>query len=298
MRDSPRIHQAIRASAVTALIALLAAALAACGPQPKRALQMRMTPELSFVLTMQFDKALAVSDAYGRTRSFKGTDDLRFRFLTEEVDAHGRATLRVRVEKARYEGLNAPVGAVLSGKEFGIVLSPSGEIVSFAGTDDLRAAARRELEIPHHLKLSSVGRKAMRRDYLRSFSDDELRALIEPVFHVWPRVPVAVGNRWSRDAIYWPGFDVNVHADFQLESWDQGEAEIAFDTVYEPAGRRSSMQITGSGSGTIAISAVRGLLRRYQEVRKLYGTQIPADSGGRGLQVKVTHDVYVELFEE
>lgn len=279
-----------------AAAALITLTLIACAPEPKRTLQMNLSPGQSFVLDMQLDQMMEVSVAYGAPQSLEGGQTIRFRFTTEDTDAEGNARLAVHVEEARFRGLGRPIGPVLTGKDFAVVLSPTGEVVRFEDTDALREAARRELIVRPTAGSTPAARQRLQKGYMRFFSDGNLEALLEPIFNIWPSVPVTVGDRWRTSGPYWPAHDVTIESEFQLVSWELGEAEIAVKRTYRHAEQEPLIDYSGSGSGNITVSGVEGMLRRYEESRNLYGRQLPAARDSDVTQVDLTQDLFVEVY--
>lgn len=298
MIKSIRVN-ALRVSVYLGAAMLLVAAAGSCGKESKRALQLNLSPGASFVLNLQMESQSRITDVYGKARNLSARDTLRVRFTTEKLDANGTATLRADVENASFGGLGQPLGPAFTGKSFSVSVSRTGHIVEFGGTGQLREQARKDLQIPAKFRARYPGElAAMRAEYLAQFSDDGLRALFEPIFNVWPAGSVSVGDTWERESIYWPAFDVYDKTRLTLKSWDMGEAEIDFETDYEPAGNKPTTDFSGTASGTVTVAAAKGMIRRYHATRDLSGSNAPPGRPKQKSGLDTTQDVYAEIFEQ
>ena len=178
--------------------------------------------------------------------NFGGKFEATYRWDVLSVDPEGNIQFNVRVISALYPGLMAPLGGAFENSAFKVRMAPDGEILGFDGTDEMRTEVSSKGKFPvieqrKRIDLSDEDYEkaiaAAKLDMLDRIQDEDLRGLFEPLFRVWPAIPVAPGDRWTLERIGThlplPDGDSFATTEFELTSWEDGEVTLTAQSILE-----------------------------------------------------------------
>lgn len=262
-------------SARAALLVACVTLIAACGQQPKQALHLNLKPGQNYVLSIRSTAESVSTQPDGTSQSRDGRYEFRFALHVEETNSEGNTVVLVQPQKARFMWFYGQINSAFESYSFRVQLTPVGRVAEFTGTDAMRDSVQEALLATAQSKGTTFPIDTM----LEAVSDEALVALLEPVLAVWPSVPVAPGDKWTRESIYNPLGDTLERTQFTLTSLDGGAAVISMTSTIEPAGKKSALSVSGTASGELRISTSDGTIRAYRSTQSLEGSTKDPDTG-------------------
>ncbi len=233
----------------------------------------------------------AVSDsvttlADGSTSKLKGKTEFKFALKAEDITAEGDTIMSVEPQRAIFPWFYGKINNAFEQTTFKMKLTPTGHINGFIGTDEMRQAVRKSLEAtPGESKVDG---------YMKIISDEALISLMQPVLAVWPNVPVAAGDEWTRDDIYNPLGDTLERTTFKIDSMEGGIATISTATEFTPAGKDANTKLSGKSTGEVRVLTSDGTIRAYRSSQRLEGTALNPTLGTNDSFVNTT-EIQAEL---
>jgi len=272
--------------------------LASCGNSqgPKRLLQFQFFPKDAFVMYLSNDSEIFLRDG---PPNFGGRSDLVYRFDVISIDPDGVVEFKIDVKKAKFPALLAPLGPALGGQSFQARMSPDGEFLSFAGTEEMRQRVLDSIVFTWGTRTDEQSATA-KANLIKYITDEALRGVFEPLFRVWPSTPVAPGDTWARESI--PSYlsplpVVYETSTFEVSSWETGEVTIASEGNFVVRNSAASDDLGGSSRSTIKIDPIEGFIKSISLKREASGSFKSAGSAEPPVPIKITEDIFVELVQ-
>ncbi len=236
---------------VPSLILTMALVVVSCGSREPTLLQMKFEPSKSYRLSVRKESTVTDASKDGSGPSMKPSSSFVYIVRAERIYENGDTGLSITTEKAESSVVPA-FSAALQGQTFGARVSPSGRFLEFSGTDALREHVKR-----------SISDKEIDR-LLSSVSDEALAQTFNSIFDVWPSVPVAPRDTWSRDSIFNPGANAYQFTEFRLAAIDATGARIKFTSKFHAENSADSPTV-GEARGELQLSTADGVLRSLRE---------------------------------
>lgn len=260
-------------SACPAIFLACALLLPACNPQPKVALRLNLEPGRTYTLSVRTTVENTITQPDGSSSEMRGRSDLRLALRAEETTAEGDTVILVDPEKAAFPWFFNRINKAFESASFRMRVTPTGRIRGFTGTDEMRNSVREALDAaPPSDSSALMGTDKL----LEIVSDESLTALLQPILAVWPTVPVATGDEWTRDDIYIPLNDTVEKTTFRLTSMEGGMATITMTSTFAPGGKKAGTNISGKSSGEVRVLTADGTIRAYRSTQTIEGTTINA----------------------
>jgi len=261
-----------RGLVASALIAIgVCLTLVSCGDtkDPKRLLQLKLYPKDAFILYIDGENEIFIGDI---TENLGGPFEVTFRWDVLSVDPEGNIDCNVSVKSAVYPMFLSPLGPALENSTFKVRIAPDGEILGVDGTDEMRENVIENLKIPWLKKSEGVSDEEhdaviadTKQLVISHLSDEALRGLFEPLFRVWPTIPVTPGDRWTLERIptYLPIPNGGSFAttEFEVTSWEEGEVTLRMQGILQTLDTDEANKLSGSAHGTIILDAIGGFLK-------------------------------------
>lgn len=253
--------------------ALIAMTLVSCGgaEDPKRLLALKVYPNDAFILYVSGKTEIIIGDI---VLDFGGPFEVTYRWDVLNVDPEGNIEFNVKVKSASYPKFTRPLGFAFQNTTFKVRMAADGEILGFEGTDEMRAqvAANLKFQLIEQNKKADPSSenyakniKAAKQRALGHVQDEALRGLFEPLFRVWPAIPVAQGDKWTLEHIstYFPVANGAsfVTSEFEVTSWEDGEVTLTTNGVVQTPNADEENGLSGSTHGTIILDAIGGFLK-------------------------------------
>lgn len=260
---------------VAALIAIsLCLTLVSCGDtkSPKRLLQLKLYPKDAFILYVSGENEILINDMIG---DFGGSFETTYRWDVLSVDPEGNIQFNVSVKSALYPVFMGPLGPAFENTTFTVRMAADGEILGFDGTDKMRTEVSTKLKFPlleleklkglsdeDYEKAAAEAKQGM----LIHIQDEALRGLFEPLFRVWPAIPVAPADKWTLRRIPThlpiPNGNRIATTEFEVTSWEDGEVTLNVQSILQTLDADDAEKLSGSAHGTIVLDAIGGFLKR------------------------------------
>ncbi len=258
--------------------------LASCGEieGPKRLLRLNLDPKDTLILYIRGDNEILFGDG---PLDLGGPFEATYRWDVLSVDAEGNIDFDVSVKSAEYFGFMEPLGHALENVTFKVRMAADGEILGFDGTDEMRTEVSTSLIFPFIEKQKENGlsvedynktTESWKRNSLTHIQDEALHGLFEPLFRVWPAIPVAPGDRWTLERIPTflpiPGGSLFATTEFEMTSWEEEEVTLTVQAVLQTLDADEANKLSGATHGTIVLDAAGGFLKSASMTREATGS--------------------------
>jgi hypothetical protein len=271
-----------RIAYVVASVVLCGLVLTACKPGTKQALRLNLQPGGAYQLLLRETAEVDLENpATEKKRTFRSTTEFALSLKPGELTSDGDSAAQVTVEKIQLPAVLRQVEAAMASYSFGVNVSPLGHVIGFSGTEGMHSALLQ-------LGKGSSGADASTDPAARQRIDDTLRSLMEPVLAVWPSVPVAAGDTWTRSGLVHPRWSCVEETVFTVESIDDGVAIVSMKSTFTPIDAETNT--SGSGTGEVRISAADGTVRAYKMTLTTTGTATRPETG-----TKLNADSRIEI---
>ena len=300
-----------RALVAVALIAIsLCLTLVSCGgaEDPKRLLQLKLYPKDAFILYVSGETDIIIGDIIP---NLGGPFEVTYRWDVLSVDPEGNIEFKVSVKSASFSVFMRPLGRAFEDTTFKLRMAADGEILGFEGTDEMRTQVAANLKFP----LIEQRKKAdpSSEDYIKTIEsakqgvlahiqDEALRGLFEPLFRVWPAIPVAPGDEWTLEQIstylHVPNGGSFVTTEFEVTSWNDGEVTLSTQGVLQTPDTDEANSMSGTTHGTIILDAIGGFLKSASLKRAVKGrVTLPFDEQSGGSPIMYKEEIFVEVLK-
>jgi hypothetical protein len=245
-------------------------------------------------------------------------------FIVGSVDANGTTDLQatyVRTAgRSKSQGLETfydsaswqgPVPnefftlAAMAGRRLTFRLSRDGSIESLSGFEEMIEEVLGSLPVQNE-KEKQKAVAALK----QSFSNESARQMLERIFGVYPKEPVAVGESWVRECMGSMMIPVTMTNTYTLASIDDTIVTLKLDSTIRTtddgktadfAGRKVDFQLEGTQAGTVLVDRKSGWIRKSTVTEEMSGTFTPmTDSGApldRAMPVSLRNTLTLKLIE-
>ena len=255
--------------------------LGSCGDTKgtKRLLHLKLDPKDAFILYIRGENEILIGDS---PLDLGGPFEATYRWDVLSVDPEGNIEFDVTVKSAEYSMFMRSLGPALNNAAFKVRMAADGEILGFDGTDKMRAEVSTRLTFPLIEQRKENGLSAedyklrietSKRVSLAHIQDEALRGLFEPLFRVWPAIPVAPGDRWTLERMptYLPIPEGSLFAttEFEVTSWEDGEVTLTAHADLQTLDADQANKLSGDTHGTIILDATGGFLKSASMTREV-----------------------------
>ena len=218
---------------------------------------------------------------------------LQWRQTVDQVRPDGTVKITLKYERARLSASNPSFGVVhydsqsnnvkvpllaigleaVIGEEICLEVDPHGEIVSVPGIESFATRVADNLLLPPGINAVDV-RAALK----NWFSEDAVRAMMRPIFSIYPDAPVRTGDSWVREVRVERPFPHIQRNRYELESFDEQKAMLSVRSrliPIESASEQSQavqINVKGSLRGQLRIDRVTGYVVLGEISQDLAGT--------------------------
>ena len=300
-----------RALVAAALIAIsLCLTLVSCGgaEDPKRLLQLKLYPKDAFILYVSGETDIIIGDIIP---NLGGPFEVTYRWDVLSVDPEGNIEFKVSVKSASFSMFMRPLGRAFEDTTFKLRMAADGEILGFEGTDEMRTEASAKLIFPfiELEKKSGLSNEdylkaieTAKQDTLARITDESLRGMFEPLFRVWPTIPVAPGDKWTQDRIstHLPVPNGNSFATtkFEVTSWKEGEATLDMQGTLNTPDTDEANKLSGTTQGTFILDALGGFLKRASITKEVKGSvTLVSGEEDRVSAITMHEEMFVEVLK-
>ena len=282
--------------------------LVSCGDTqgPKRLLHLKLDPKDAFILYISGENEILINDS---PYDWGGPFEATYRWDVLSIDPEGNIEFNVSVKSALYPMLLSPLGYAFQNSTFKVRMAADGEILGFDGTDKMRTEVSTSLTFPRIEQQKKNGLSSedyetaletWKRNSLAHIQDEALRGLFEPLFRVWPAIPVAPGDRWTLERIptYLPVCVEGAFAttEFEVSSWEDGEVTLTTHSILQTLETDEANKFSGSTHGTIILDAIGGFLKSASLITEAKGNiTLPSGDQKPGPAITFNEEVVVKI---
>lgn len=242
-----------------AVLAALMTAVCACdGGGAKGSMQQNLISSKAYRLSIRTDGSLTFATPTKTTGPVSLPSEVVLVLRALEMYENGDMRVAFTFGPANF-GLGQ--GSAVLDQTFMARISPRGRLSDFSGLDEIQAHVR---ALPKPGAPGELGDPEL---LTKNLTEDSLLALLNPALEIWPPVPVAPGDTWTREPIYDPNTKLYEHTTFKLNSAGTSVSRIAAESVFR-SGKEPDSEQKGSATGEIQVAPSQGILRSSETKAK------------------------------
>lgn len=194
-----------------------------------------LTAEGNFVLENEYKHISISIDAMGQQMSYD----------TDSKDTSGNDAMKTY----------ADVFKQILGKKFSVTLSPKGKVIEVKGLKELMSSLMKRNNDPTVQKLIEG-----------TLDDAKMSSNFESSYHIFPDVPVKIGEKWSQKNLMESIVPMNISTVYTLKAINNGKATIAAsgdfsvnDDNFESGGMKMKLHLAGNCDGFYDLDIKTGI---------------------------------------